>query len=110
MVTAMRDSHPFSYISLAGAPTMNRILGLVAAAAVALSSGMAIADNYDETVQRFKESGQSADFFKTSYGYAVFPNIVKAGFGVGGAHGKGKVYKQGKYVGESAVTELSVGF
>ena len=37
---------------------MNRILGLVAAAAVALSSGLAIADNYDETIARFKESGR----------------------------------------------------
>ena len=89
---------------------MNRILGLVAAAAVALSSGTAMADNYDETVQRFKDSGQSAEFFNNSYGYAVFPTIGKAGLGVGGAHGKGKVYKQGKYVGESSVTKLSVGF
>ena len=59
---------------------------------------------------RVSRNPADAEFFNNSYGYAVFPTIGKAGFGVGGAHGKGKVYKQGKFVGESAVTKLSVGF
>jgi hypothetical protein len=42
-----------------------------------------------EAVKLFKDAGQSADFFKTSYGYAVFPTIGKAGLGIGGAHGSG---------------------
>ncbi len=88
---------------------MKRIFGLVATALIALSGAIAAADAYDDTVELFKNSGQSAEFFKNSYGYAVFPTIGKAGFGVGGAHGKGQVYEQGKYTGDASVSKLSVG-
>jgi lipid-binding SYLF domain-containing protein len=65
---------------------------------------------YAETVKIFKNAGESGSFFDNSYGYAVFPTIGKAGFIVGGAHGKGRVYEQGAHVGNSSVTQLSVGF
>src|SRR5437879_12978712 len=78
--------------------------------AVQLFSGRsALADSYSDTVTLFKNSGASASFFNTCYGYAVFPTIGKAGLVVGGAHGKGRVYLHGKYVGDASVTQLSVG-
>mgnify|MGYP001819037517 FL=1 len=40
----------------------------------------------------------------------MFPTIGKAGFVVGGAHGKGRVYAGGKHTGDTAMTQLSVGF
>jgi lipid-binding SYLF domain-containing protein len=83
------------------------ILGLFALLALA---GTAVANDYTDTVQLFKNAGESAGFFKTCYGYAVFPTIGKGGFIVGGAHGKGRVYEQGKYIGDATVTQLSVGF
>jgi lipid-binding SYLF domain-containing protein len=79
-------------------------------AQLALAAGVALADSYDDTIQLFKNAGQSASFFQSSYGYALFPTIGKAGFGVGGAHGNGRVYKQGKWVGDTSMTQLSVGF
>jgi lipid-binding SYLF domain-containing protein len=88
---------------------MKSVLVLIAGAFLAVSSGIASADDFSDTVTLFKNAGQSAAFFKKSYGYAVFPNIGKGGLGIGGAHGKGKVYQQGKYVGDSSVSELSVG-
>ena len=57
-----------------------------------------------------KNAGESGDIFKKSYGYAVFPTIGKAGLGVGGAYGEGRVYEKGKYVGDSKMTQLSIGF
>jgi lipid-binding SYLF domain-containing protein len=57
----------------------------------------------------FKNAGQSAAFFSDSYGYAVFPTIGKGGFIVGGAHGDGRVYRQGMHVGDSSMTQVSVG-
>jgi lipid-binding SYLF domain-containing protein len=75
-----------------------------------LHAGGARADAYTDTIKLFKDAGQSAAFFEKSYGYAVFPTIGKAGFGVGGAHGKGQVYERGRYVGDTAMTQLSVGF
>ena len=68
------------------------------------------ADKYDETINIFKQAGESGDFFSNSYGYAVFPTIGKAGIGVGGAHGKGRVYKGGAYVADTSMTQVTVGF
>src|SRR6201996_312331 len=82
-------------------------LGLFALLALA---SVATANEYTDTVQLFKNAGESADFFKTCYGYAVFPTIGKGGFVVGGAHGSGRVYEQGKYIGNTSMTQLSVGF
>ena len=65
---------------------------------------------YADTIKIFEQAGESGSFFDNSYGYAVFPTIGKAGFVVGGAHGKGRVYAQGNYVGDTAMTQLSVGF
>ena len=80
------------------------------AVAVLLTAGPAQADKYSETVDLFKNAGESGDIFKKSYGYAVFPTIGKAGLGVGGAYGEGRVYEKGKYVGDSKMTQLSIGF
>lgn len=68
------------------------------------------ADKYTEAINRFRNAGQSSEFFKNSYGYAVFPTIAKAGLGLGGAHGKGRVYRQGAWAGNATVTQVSVGW
>jgi len=67
-------------------------------------------EKFEETINVFKGAGESGSFFDKSYGYAVFPTIGKAGLVVGGAHGKGRVYTQGNYVGDTTVTQLTVGF
>jgi len=79
-------------------------------AALLLAAAPAFADKYSDTVSLFKNAGQSASFFGKSYGYAVFPTIGKAGLGIGGAHGEGRVYEQGKYVGDTKMSQLSIGF
>jgi lipid-binding SYLF domain-containing protein len=78
--------------------------------AVLLGASPALADKYSDTVDLFKNAGQSASFFGRSYGYAVFPTIGKAGFVVGGAYGEGRVYAHGAPVGDTSMTQLSVGF
>ena len=70
----------------------------------------ALADKYAETIQLFKDAGESAQFFKKSYGYALFPTVGKAGMVVGGARGEGRVYAGGTYVGDTTLTQLSIGF
>src|SRR2546427_420393 len=86
-----------------------RTAGILLAAVQLFSGRSALADSYSDTVTLFKNAGESASFFNTCYGYAVFPTIGKAGLVVGGAHGKGRVYVHGKYVGDASVTQLSVG-
>jgi lipid-binding SYLF domain-containing protein len=72
--------------------------------------GVAHADADSDTVKLFKDAGQSAAFFSKSYGYAVFPTIGKGGLGVGGARGSGRVYAHGKLIGDTTMTQLSIGF
>jgi len=72
-------------------------------------AGVAVANKYTDTLELFRNAGESAGFFKTCYGYAVFPTIGKGGLVVGGAHGKGRVYEKGKYIGDTSMTQLSVG-
>lgn len=75
-----------------------------------LALSLAHADEFADTVDLFKGSKQSADYFPDSYGYAVFPTIGKAGLGVGGAYGKGRVFEKGMYIGDTSMTQVSVGF
>ncbi len=75
-----------------------------------LAATAAHADKYSDTAALFRNAGDSAGFFRTSYAYAVFPTVGEAGFIIGGAHGKGRVYVQDKYVGDAAMTQLSAGF
>ena len=77
---------------------------------VTFAVGAVWADKYDDTVEVFRNAGESGTFFGNSYGYAVFPTIGKAGIGVGGSHGSGRVYKQGEHVGDTTMTQLTVGF
>jgi lipid-binding SYLF domain-containing protein len=67
------------------------------------------ADDYQNTIKVFKNAGESGSFFDNSYGYAVFPTIGKGGMGIGGAHGKGRVYEKGTYIGDSSMTQITFG-
>lgn len=75
-----------------------------------MPDAIAWADNYTDTIELFKNAGESASFFSNSYGYAVFPTVGKGGLVVGGAHGEGRVYEGGQYVGDTSISQVSVGF
>jgi lipid-binding SYLF domain-containing protein len=67
-----------------------------------LSVAKAILDvqKKDPTIERF---------FKESAGYAVFPNVGKGGIGIGGAHGKGLVIANDKAVGNTSLSQVTIG-
>jgi lipid-binding SYLF domain-containing protein len=75
-----------------------------------LMGQMVRADEYDDAINSFKNAGESGAYFDKSYGFAVFPTIGKGGIGIGGAHGSGRVYRQGVVIGTSKMTQLTVGF
>ena len=77
------------------------IMGLLAASA-------ASADEFEDTVEMFRGSINDV-FFDEGYGYAVFPTIGKGGLVVGGARGKGQVYAGGEHVGDTTMTQVTVG-
>ena len=79
-----------------------------------LPFGSAVADEdaakYADTLKVFQNAGESGSFFGNSYGYALFPSIGKAGIGIGGATGKGRVYMGGNWVGDTRMSQLSIGW
>jgi lipid-binding SYLF domain-containing protein len=70
-----------------------------------------LAAEVQEAVTVFKARDPGIEiFFTKSYGYAVLPKILKAGFVGGGAYGSGIVYEHGKKVGYTDMKQATVGF
>lgn len=64
-----------------------------------------------ETITAFRATDPSMNsFFSNSAGYAVFPEIAKGGAGLGGAHGEGLVYEGGTLVGQTSMSQATIGF
>jgi hypothetical protein len=87
---------------------MARILTFTATAL--LCAGVANAGKYSDTVDVFKNAGESGSFFNRSYGYAVFPTVGEGGFVLGAALGKGHVYVHGVLIGDTVMKQVSAGF
>lgn len=63
-----------------------------------------------DTIKAFKEADPNLNsFFGDAQGYAVFPNIGKGAFLLGGAYGEGTVYEKGQAIGRSSVTKVDLG-
>jgi lipid-binding SYLF domain-containing protein len=87
-----------------------RLISILALPLLALAVSPAWADEYSDTLSLFKNAGESGNLLAGAYGYAVFPTIGKGGVGVGGAYGTGRVYEKGKYIGDTSMTQVTVGF
>jgi lipid-binding SYLF domain-containing protein len=64
--------------------------------------------------EAFKKAGLET-YFENSYGWALFPTVAKAGIGIGGAGGSGRVFAkvdggEAKQVGTASLMQLSFGF
>ncbi len=101
---------------------MKTALNLIMSLALIIGSATAFAswdsdeaDEYDakaqEAIAAFLEKDPSVQkFFDTAVGYVVIPSVVKAGFGIGGARGKGVLYENGAVAAVITMTQLSFGF
>ncbi len=89
---------------------MSKLIKLVVLVSFLFAGGHAAwANSYSDAINAFSNAGESGRYFKTAYGYAVFPNIGKGGFVVGAAFGEGKVFVGSKHVGNATMTQMSVG-
>lgn len=97
-------SHLFKPFALAlGAAMM--LIGTVLAAPQAPSADVT------EALEQFNKADPSlAKDLKAAAGYAVYPSVKKAGLGVGGARGTGQVIQNGKAVGKTGLSQVSIGF
>lgn len=89
---------------------MTNLIKALLASTLLLAFHSAQADEYADTRKTFYNAGESAAFFDSAYGYALFPTIGKGGMGIGGAHGSGRVYANGKHIGNTKMTQLSIGW
>jgi lipid-binding SYLF domain-containing protein len=101
---------------------MKTALNLIMSLALILGSATVFAgwdsdeaDEYDakaqEAIAAFLEKDPSVQkFFDTAVGYVVIPSVGKAGFGIGGARGKGVLYENGAVTAVITMTQLSFGF
>jgi lipid-binding SYLF domain-containing protein len=89
---------------------MKRMVAVLCGLLLTVGAGAVRADEYSDTIELFRKAGESAEFFKHCYGYAVFPTIGKGGLVAGGAYGTGRVFAKGAYVGDASMTQVSIGF
>ncbi len=67
-------------------------------------------DDAQATVREFRNADPSIGrFFDNAAGYAVFPEVVQGGAGIGAAHGEGAVYQNGRLIGYTELTGGSIG-
>lgn len=70
-----------------------------------------VSEKSAEAIQEFKKTNDKINkYFNSAYAYAVFPSIGKGGLGVGGAAGNGTLYRGGAIVGDSKMTQVTIGF
>lgn len=101
---------------------MKATLGFVLSLALVLASATAFsgwdpeeAEEYDAKAQEAKATFLKKDpsvqrFFDKSSGYVIIPTVGKAGFGIGGARGKGLLYENGAITAIVTLSQLSFGF
>lgn len=67
-------------------------------------------EQVQQTIKDFKAQDSSmAKLFDTAYGYAVFPEVAKGAAGIGGAHGRGQVFEQGRFIGYCDLSQATIG-
>jgi len=96
---------------------MNILMRGIAAACISLAIAVPMAAAEEITSAEVKKAIDTFNFkdpsmksrFKSAHGYAVFPDIGKAGFIIGGAGGDGHVFERGRMIGTAELSALSVG-
>ena len=84
-------------------------LALAAILLATTASAQRVRD-FSEAIDAFKAVPVVQPFFDKAYGYVVWRRIARAGFGIGGATGRGQVYVNGEVAGFSRLVDVSVGF
>lgn len=68
-----------------------------------------VADAREERTMIENEHPSMAEYFNNSAGYAIFPNVGKGAYIIGGASGNGAVYENGNLVGYADLKQVDVG-
>jgi lipid-binding SYLF domain-containing protein len=94
------------------------LLALVMGAMIGCSTAPTSQEGRDDLVRQAaaaltawnREVPGVESFARFSYGYVLFPEVVKGGVGIGAGYGRGVVYAQGQHIGYADVSQGSLGF
>ncbi len=98
-----------------------RIIRIAAVIVLALTSQLSMAQTGNPNAKLAQKSTEVLDkmikktpslqsYYNQSYGYAIFPKVTKGAMSIGGAGGKGVVYKNHEIVNAAKLRQLTVGF
>ena len=68
-----------------------------------------IADAQDARATITKDYPNAAQMFNQAHSYAIFPNVGKGAYIIGGASGNGVVYQNGNVIGYSDLKQVDIG-
>lgn len=68
-----------------------------------------VTDARQEKAMIEREHPMMADYFNSAAGYAIFPNVGKGAYVIGGASGNGVVYENGNMIGYADLKQVDVG-
>ena len=91
--------------------TLSILNGAMLVKSAQAASAKEIDIKVDAALAKFtKEIGGAQKFLKEARGVLVFPNVIKAGFGIGGEYGEGALRIGGKTVDYYSTIAASIGF
>jgi lipid-binding SYLF domain-containing protein len=86
-------------------------LCVISPSQAAVNTSKEIDVGVDATLERFKEQvAGSESFLKKSSGALIFPNVYKAGIGIGAEYGEGALRVKGKTIEYYSTAAASIGF
>src|SRR5262245_23877352 len=84
---------------------------VLGASLLGISTRLSAQQGVDKAIAEFKKADPGiTKFLSSAEGYVVFPSVGKGAMGIGGAHGGGYVYDQGRLIGRSTLTQVTIGF
>jgi len=85
------------------------MLGFLAGCATTPSSDVLVSESRAALASFIDRDPGLQRWVDQAYGYAIFPNIGKGGFWIGGGFGRGIVFEQGGPVGRATVSQATIG-
>ena len=84
--------------------------GLIFPSCVMAETAKEIEDGVKSSIKNFEMVNGSKDVIKKAQGVLIFPNVYKAGIGIGGEYGEGALQIRGKTVDYYNTAAASIGF
>ena len=95
--------------------TRRAIVALAFSISAAVGTAQAATDSQlvadaQRTVANYQKTDPGlSSFIGRSAAYVVFPSVLKGGVGIGGAHGSGVLFENGRPTGRASLSQVSVG-